>query len=510
MSATGDAGEPRGPVLLDGAPSADPPSGTDPARPPRRAGWLSPLLLRLHFYAGVFVGPFVLVAAASGALYALTPQVEQAVYDHELHAPAAASQLALRDQILAADAYVGPDEQLVAVRPAPEPGDTTRVMYAGDDLGASETRAVFVDPATAEIRGDLTAYGTSGALPVRTWVTQLHRSLHLGEPGRLYSELAASWLGVVAVAGLGLWGTQRWRARRKKTQLKKSQLMKAQRKTARRPAVTGPGYARTRSRHTATGLWVLGVALFLSATGITWSEHGGGNVSDLRAAVGWTTPAVSTDLSGAGGAADEHAGHHGGGAPAGAVAATDVSRGAFDSVLTIAQDVNVDTGLVEIRPPTEAGAAWVVQEIQRSYPTEVDAVAIDGQTMQVVDRVDFDDFSLVAKLSRWGIDLHMGSMFGFVNQLVLFFAGSAIAAMVVWGYVMWWQRRPRRGTRRVGKPPERGVLRRTPWWVTLLALLGAAALGTFLPLMGLSLAAFLVVDALVGFRGASRRDVPVR
>ncbi len=496
MSATGDAGEPRGPVLLDGLPSADPPSGTDPARQPRRAGWLSPLLLRLHFYAGVFVGPFVLVAAASGALYALTPQVEQVVYDHELHAPAAESQLALREQILAADAYVGPDEQLVAVRPAPEPGDTTRVMYAGDDLGASETRAVFVDPATAEIRGDLTAYGTSGALPVRTWVTQLHRSLHLGEPGRLYSELAASWLGVVALAGLGLWVTQRWRARRKKT---------------RRPAASGPGYARTRSRHTTTGLWVLGVALFLSATGITWSEHGGGNVSDLRAAVGWTTPAVSTDLSGAGDdAADEHAGHHGGGAPAGMVAPAAVSRGAFDSVLAIAQDVNVDTGLVEIRPPTEAGAAWVVQEIQRSYPTEVDAVAIDGQTMQVVDRVDFDDFSLVAKLSRWGIDLHMGSMFGFVNQLVLFFAGSAIAAMVVWGYVMWWQRRPRRGTRRVGKPPERGVLRRTPWWATLLALLGAAALGAFLPLMGLSLAAFLVVDALVGLRGASRRDVPTR
>jgi len=506
VSATGDAGEPRGPVLLDGAPSADRPSGTDLARQPRRAGWLSPLLLRLHFYAGVFVGPFVLVAAASGALYALTPQVEQAVYDHELHAPAAASQLALREQILAADAYVGPGEQLVAVRPAPEPGDTTRVMYAGDDLGASETRAVFVDPATAEIRGDLTAYGTSGALPVRTWVTQLHRSLHLGEPGRLYSELAASWLGVVALAGLGLWGTQRWRARRKMTQRKT-----LQRKTTRRPAVTGPGYARTRSRHTTTGLWVLGVALFLSATGITWSEHGGGNVSDLRAAVGWTTPAVSTDLSGAGGdAPDEHAGHHGGGAPAGAVATTDVSRGAFDSVLAIAQDVNVDTGLVEIRPPTEAGTAWVVQEIQRSYPTEVDAVAIDGQTMQVVDRVDFDDFSLVAKLSRWGIDLHMGSMFGLVNQLVLFVAGSAIAAMVVWGYVMWWQRRPRRGTRRVGRRPERGVLRRAPWWAVVVALVGAAALGTFLPLVGLSLVAFLVVDALVGLRGASRRDAPVR
>lgn len=478
-----------------GLPETAPP-GSAPPRPPRRTGWLSPLLLRLHFYAGIFVGPFILVAATSGALYALTPQVEQVVYDHELHVPVTESSLTLGEQIAAADAYVGPDEQLVAVRPAPEPGDTTRVMYAGDDLGASETRAVFVDPATAQIRGDLTAYGTSGALPVRTWVTQLHRSLHLGEPGRLYSELAASWLGVVALAGLGMWVAQRWRTRRS---------------TRRRRTPTGPGYARTRSRHTTTGLWVLGVALFLSATGITWSEHGGGNVSDLRAAVGWTTPAVSTDLTGAAaGTVDEHAGHHGGGASTGAAAPADVSRGAFDSVLAIAQDVNVDTGLVEIRPPAEAGTAWVVQEIHRSYPTEVDAVAIDGQSMRVVDRVDFDSFSLVAKLSRWGIDLHMGSMFGLANQLVLFVAGAAIAAMVVWGYVMWWQRRPRRGTRRVGRPPERGVLRRAPWWGVVLALLCAGAVGVFLPLMGLSLAAFVVVDLLVGALRAPRRSVPVR
>ena len=31
-------------------------------------GWLGPLLLRLHFYAAILVGPFLLVSAASGAL----------------------------------------------------------------------------------------------------------------------------------------------------------------------------------------------------------------------------------------------------------------------------------------------------------------------------------------------------------------------------------------------------------------------------------------------------------
>ncbi|MBL0888735.1 PepSY domain-containing protein [Myceligenerans sp. I2] len=77
-------------------------------------------------------------------------------------------------------------------------------MLTVPGLGPGEARAVFVDPGTGEVRGDLTVYGTSGALPLRTWVDQLHRNLHLGDPGRLYSELAASWLGIVALAGLGL------------------------------------------------------------------------------------------------------------------------------------------------------------------------------------------------------------------------------------------------------------------------------------------------------------------
>ena len=38
----------------------------------------------------------------------------------------------------------------------------------------------------------MTVYGTSGILPLRQWIDYAHRSLLLGDSGRLYSELAAS------------------------------------------------------------------------------------------------------------------------------------------------------------------------------------------------------------------------------------------------------------------------------------------------------------------------------
>lgn len=82
--------------------------------------------------------------------------------------------------------------RLLAVRPAPALGETTRIMFADPGLGESESRAIFVDPIALRVKGDMTVYGTSGILPLRQWIDYAHRSLLLGDSGRLYSELAAS------------------------------------------------------------------------------------------------------------------------------------------------------------------------------------------------------------------------------------------------------------------------------------------------------------------------------
>lgn len=463
------------------APHAPPTSS-----PPRRRGWLGPLLLRLHFYAGILVGPFILIAAVSGALYALTPQLEQAVYAEQLHAPKAETSLTLAEQIAAADAYRGDSSGLFAVRPAPEPGDTTRIMYAEDGLGPSESRAVFVDPGTGEIRGDLVVYGTSGSTPLRTWISNLHRNLHLGDAGRLYSELAASWLGIVAVAGLALWIIRIRKARAKKDFV--------------RPNRTHKGYRALFGWHASIGIWVILGALFLSATGITWSQHAGANVSNLRAALDWRTSSINTALGGEAAAADDHAHHHGAETePTGAA-----NPATFDAILAIAQRENVNTGQVEIKPPAEPGTAWTIREIKSSFPTEGDSLAIDGTTMQVVDRIDFANLSLPAKLASWGINIHMGVMFGLANQIVLFLVAIGLAAMVVLGYLMWWKRRPARDTRKLLGSPPRRALRDAPWWGV--ATVGAVALvvGFWLPLVGWTLLVFLVFDSLISITARRR------
>jgi uncharacterized iron-regulated membrane protein len=453
--------------------SVIPKSTTSPPAARTRSGWRG-LVLRLHFYAGLLVGPFILVATVTGVLYVLTPQVESLLYSGQLRVPPTAQQLPLADQVRAAVA-TDPGGDLAAVRPAPEPGATTRVLFDDEGLGESERRTVFVDPGTGEVKGSLVTYGTSGVLPFRMTIDQLHRNLLLGEPGRLYSELAASWLWVVALGGLALW-VARWRARR------------AAVRDLVRPEAGTTGRRGMVSRHGSLGVWLLLGALFLSATGLTWSAYAGENVSSLRAALGWSTPSLHV-----GG----HAGH--GGGPAAEVA---VDPAGFDSVLGAARAAGIDAAMIEIARPAEHGAAWTVTEIDRSWPTEVDAVAVDGDTGAVVDQVRFADYPLVAKLARWGIDAHMGVLFGVPNQLVLVAFGLGLITLVVLGYRMWWQRRPTRGG--AWRLVPRGRLRNAAWPVAACAAVLAVLLGWFAPLLGVSLLAFLVVDAVLGRLNARR------
>ncbi|MBG0830042.1 PepSY domain-containing protein [Planomonospora sp. ID67723] len=432
--------------------------------PSRPSPWpaLRALVLRLHFYAGILVAPFLLVAATSGLLYAASFQIEKAVYSHELTVgavPPGQERLPLARQLAAARA-AHPQGTIGALRPAAEPEETTRVLLDVPGLPESTRLAVFVDPYTGEVRGALESYGSSGALPVRAWISTLHRHLQLGEPGRLYSELAASWLWVVALGGAVLWLSHRRRTFR--------------------PDRRVHGLRRTLSWHGSVGLWITIGLLFLSATGLTWSAYAGANVDKIQTALGWTTPALPAS-------AGDHSGHAG--HSAGTSAEADADR-----IVQAAHGAGL-SGPLEIVWPAESGAAFTVKEMDREWPQRNDQVAIDAASGRVAGELRFDDFPLVAKLIRWGIDGHMGVLFGLANQLLLMALALSAIFMIVWGYRMWWQRRPTRG---FAAPYARGGWRDVPLAVLLPAAAVVIAVGVFIPLLGLSLLAFLLADVVLG------------
>ncbi|MEU1984989.1 PepSY domain-containing protein [Nocardia sp. NPDC019395] len=449
------------------------------------SGAFRALALRLHFYAGLFVGPFLLIAAVTGALYAVSPTIESFVDRDLLYADSQGPERPLSEQVTAG-VTARPDLTPVAVAPAPAPGETTRVLFSDPGLGESERRAVFVDPVTAAPVGESVVYGSSGALPLRAWISQAHRHLHLGEPGRLYSELAASWLWLIALAGLVLW-VRRVRARRQRNSWGRLFVPERSENTRKRRL----------SWHGVVGVWILPVLLLLSATGLTWSTYAGANIEQLRENLSWTTPEVDPALpDSAPPAHSGHTGHHDGPAATHTVSADRIQQ--LDTVLATARGAGV-TQPAEITIPADNGTAFTVKESRRPGTLTIDAVAVDGGGGAITDRLPYSEWTLMAKLANWGIQLHMGLMFGLLNQLLLLAAMVGLITVIVRGYLMWWRRRPPgAGTRFAGgRPPRRGTLRRS-MKLAVPTLAVAALIGWFAPVFGLSLLAFLVLDIVLG------------
>ncbi|MFX4292910.1 PepSY-associated TM helix domain-containing protein [Streptomyces bohaiensis] len=468
-----------------------------PANGRRSRSGFRALVLRLHFYAGLLIAPFLVIAALTGMLYAAAVPAERIIYSDHLRVPVGEQVLSVDEQVAAArEEY--PEGTISGVRPGAEPGDTTRVLLTLPDLGPSHRLGVFVDPYTADVIGALEVYGSSGALPARWWIDEMHRGLHLGDFGRLYSELAASWLIVVAAGGVVLWIGRRREANRLRRTLLPERGLRGRRATL--------------TWHGVVGLWISVGLMALAATGLTWSQYAGSNVTDLRASLSWQTPTVATTPDGGSAPGDhgdhgDHADHGDHGDHAGHEAGAEGD--APDIGPELARQAAEGQGLrapVEIVYPAEPGAAYVVKEIKPNWPIRHDAVAVDSASAVVTDTVRYDDWPLAAKLARVGVDGHMGLLFGLPNQLALIALCGALIAVVVLGYRMWWQRRPTREPRGWGRPPARGAWRRVPLAVLLPGAAVTLLIGWFVPLLGISLLVFLAVDALLGLRARRRRE----
>lgn len=426
-------------------------------------------LSRLHRFAGVIIAPFLIVAALSGFLYALAPTFEPWIYHDEVTTTAHGSPRSLDEQIAAAQRQ-HPDGTVVRVEPSEDPQETTRVLF--DDPTApnsSYTHAVFVDPVDLHITGELQQYGGSRALPFRTWASNGHRTLWLGEPGRLYAELAASWLGALSILGLYLW-------------LKRKQRNKKQ-------------PSKVLALHARVGAWLLPGFLFLTVTGLTWSLVAGTSIGKVREELNWKEPSVATSVAEAGAStgAGEHSGHAGHSGHSGHVGHAGHNGAAelvgVQTALSTARSQGL-TGVLEMTPPEKPGDAWGVREARAAFKLRSDAVAVTPNG-EVIDRINSVDWPLAAQLTSWLIQLHMGTLFGIYSQVALAALALGLLVVSIAGLWMWWIK-PRRSL------PE---LKITP-----AVLAGVVAYSIIAPLFGVSLLIFFLGDWLVRRLRAPERD----
>ena len=421
------------------------------------------VIWRLHFYAGLFCVPFILWLAITGSIYLFKPQIDALIdrpFDElESHGPVKPPSARVASALTAVDGSV-----LNAYELPQSPRSASRVLVGR----GAELYRVYVHPQTLAILKVIRDDQRFTRL-----LFYLHGELLLGRPGSMVVELAASWTIVMLLTGWYLWWPRdgRWVA---------GVLL---------PRLATRGRIMWRDLHAVTGFWVSVFVLFLLVSGLPWAASWGQLLKTAREIAAQSTVQQPWSTS-----SDEEAGerlkanrqarpvhHHGGG---GGVAMSEETGAELDRLVSVVVPLEMAYPVL-LAPPAAGSSQWTARSEAESRPLR-ESLVWDSSRGTIVNRTKFAQWPLIDRLVGYGVTIHIGQMFGWLNQALGVFTAAGLVTAVVSGMVMWWRRRP---SGRLGAPPRREGLSVAPVLCVVLALLAVV-----LPLLGLTLLAVLALD----------------
>lgn len=435
------------------------------------------LAWRWHFYAGLFVAPFMILLALTGIIYLFKPQLDPLLYDHLLNVSPGHHSLSADEQLTRVQATY-PQGHVSQYLP---PINLERSAQFVVSNGGRELN-VFINPYTGQVLGEQDA-----KLNLQAVARALHGELMIGTLGDRLVELAAGWGVVLVVSGLYLW----W----PRGQSAAGVLW---------PRLSRRGRVLWRDLHAVTGFWGAALLLFMLLSGMTWTGFWGKQYADLwnqfPAAMWNNVPASDVEAGSLNNAARQtvpwaventpipvsgsHAEHMAHAAHSSGPAAPGVS---LQQVVDTATARKVEPGYSITLPTTAEGVFTVA--VFADDPRNDATLHVDQYTGQVLADVRWQHYGNVARATEMSVMLHEGKLFGSLNQIAIFLVCLMILLSSVSGLVIWWKRRPQG---RLGVPPMRHAL---PTWKTGVAIM--LALAIVFPLVGASLIAVWIIDRLV-------------
>lgn len=435
------------------------------------------LAWRWHFYAGLFVAPFMILLALTGIIYLFKPQLDSLMYDHLLNVTPAHHSLSADEQLNRVKAAY-PQGHISQYLP---PINLERSAQFVLHNGGRELN-VFINPYNGDVLGEQDA-----KLNLQAVARALHGELMIGTLGDRLVELAAGWGVVLVVSGLYLWWPRGQSA----------------------AGILWPRLSRRarplwRDFHAVTGFWGAALLLFMLISGMTWTGFWGKQYADVwnqfpaamwnnvptsdiearslntatRQTVPWALENTPMPVSGA------HAEHMGHGATPSGPATPGIT---LQDVVDTATARKVEPGYSITLPTTATGVFTVA--VFADDPRNDATLHVDQYTGQVLADVRWQHYSNVARATEMGVMLHEGKLFGSLNQIAILLVCLMILLSSISGLVIWWKRRPQG---RLGVPPLRHDL---PTWKTGVAIM--IALAIVFPLVAASLIAVWVLDRLL-------------
>lgn len=444
---------------------------------------------RWHFYAGLFVIPFMLVLATTGIIYLFKPQLDTAMYHNLMFVPPGTTTLSYTEQVQSVQKTY-PAAAVTQITPNIAADRSSEVLVTTAD---EHNLMVFVDPHTGQVLGDRDENRNLQAV-----ARKIHGELLIGKFGDYLVELAACWGLVLLISGLYLW------LPRNKFSILGTLIPRLWSQNKR---------VFWRDLHAVPGFYGILLIGFLILTGLPWTGFWGetfanvygkfparmwndiprstvltGSLNQRGQVVPWAVEQLPMPQSIASGHSS-HTNHGNASSPPVQDGVTPGNSVDLNSVIALAQAKSAPPGFSVTLPKGETGVYTVSAFL--GDPTQEVTMHIDQYSGKVLADVRWKDYGLVPKAVEMGTAIHMGKYFGWANQLLMLLAALIVMLLSITGAMMWWQRRPQESGL-IGAPAMPPYVQN---WRIPLAIV--AVMGLVFPLVGLSLVLVLLLDYLV-------------
>lgn len=452
------------------------------------------LVWRWHFYAGIFVIPFMLMLSLTGIVMLFDDEIEQLRYSDILTVTPSGASHSVKNQMQVVQAQY-PDANITQFIAAKNPTEANRFNVR---LSDGNSILVTIDPYRAQVLGEIDRSNSWYQL-----ANDIHGTLLIGKWGDYLIEVSASLGIILLVSGIYMW-------------LPTDNATKAVFLTIR---LASGRRTLMRDLHCNLGGVLSFVLLLFLLSGLAWA-----GVWGAKMVQGWNTfptyytwgekpQSAQTHASLNHGSEEElpwnleqaavpQSTEHHSASHMQDGQAYDVSQSVgIDSVITQAQRLGF-TRFKLFLPQSETGVYTIAANSMAgdvTDPREDRTTHIDQYSGDVLVDVTWQDYSLVAKLMAVGVSLHQGDL-SVINKMLNLLFCLAFIAISVTGAIMWWQRRPSRRNR-LGVPPR---FERNGVWK--LGLITVIVLGICFPLAGGTIIVTLLFDLLVVRKSPKLRE----
>jgi uncharacterized iron-regulated membrane protein len=428
---------------------------------------------RWHFYAGLYVIPFILLLSVTGLIMLFNDSIEQLQHDEKInitpqHHLYSVAEQRLNVQNLYPNATI---KQYIT------PVNSTTSSRFSIVKASGQGVYVLVNPYTGAILGEIDRDNSWYRL-----ANDIHGTLLLGDAGDRMIEIAASLSILLIVSGLYLWWPKDAKSRASFLTLRFSSGTKAV----------------IKDLHSNLGAIFSLFLLFFLISGLAWAGVWGGKFVQP-----WSSfPAEKWDA-----------------VPLSTQTHNTLNHGVEEEVpwnlelthLPLSTEQPESSGVVNVDRIVELAYAEGFTRFKLNFPKDEQSVYtvsantmsgditdarddrtthIDQYSGKVLADVTWQDYSVMAKFMAAGIALHQGDM-GLWNLIANTLLCGVFIFIAISGVVMWWSRKPN-GLATLASPikPKRIS-------ISLPAIITVITLCLLFPMAGMTIATILLFDLMV-------------